>query len=87
MAQTPGWEPEKELQASEVPVAEGLWAYRLSVMGKLDGVAVLQNFFLVAAPGGEQVVVTITMTPKQADKLGARDLTLVGGLGVPAAKK
>jgi hypothetical protein len=86
MNETPGWEPEKELQAGEVP-SEGRWVYRLSVLGQLDGVAVLQNFYLVAAPGGEQMVVTFTLTPKQVDKLGPRDLTFVGSLEVPAAKK
>ncbi len=46
--------------------------------------AVLQNFYVVAAPSGEQVVLVFTMTPKQVDKLGARDLSLVGSLDVPA---
>jgi hypothetical protein len=87
MEQTPGWEPSKELQAGEVPISDGLWAFRLSALGKLDGVDVMQNFFLIADKDGEQVIVTITMTPKQAEKLGARDLALIGGLGVPAAKK
>jgi hypothetical protein len=48
-------------------------------------VAVLQNFYLVAAPTGEQVVLTFTLTAKQADKLGARDLSLAGSIEVPAA--
>jgi hypothetical protein len=87
MDDTPGWEPEKELQAGEVTVGEGLWAYRVSVLGKLDDLDVMQNFYLIAAPGGEQMVVAFTLTPKQADKLGARDLTLVGGLTLPATKK
>jgi hypothetical protein len=87
MERTPGWEPDKELQSGEVTVGEGLWGYRLSMLGKLDNVEVLQNFYLLAAPGGEQLVATFTLTPKQADKLGARDLALVGGLALPAPKK
>lgn len=87
MNATPGWEPQRELQAGEVPTeGEGRWAYRVSVQGQLDGMAVVQNFYLVAAPGGEQIVVAVTMTPKQADKLGARDLTLVGSLELTPAK-
>jgi hypothetical protein len=86
MNETPAWELEKELQEGEVP-AEGRWVYRYSVLGQLDGVAVMQNFYLIAAPTGEQVVLVFTLTPKQADKLGARDLTLVGGLEVPAPTK
>jgi hypothetical protein len=50
-------------------------------------VAVVQNFYLLAAPGGEQLVIAVTMTPKQADKLGARDLTLVASLEIPAGGK
>jgi hypothetical protein len=87
MNETSGWRPEKELQAGEVPSSDGHWVYRYSVLGQLDGVAVLQNFYLVAGPGGEQVVLAFTMTPKQVDKLGARDLSLVGSLEVPAPGK
>jgi hypothetical protein len=86
MDETTGWRPERELQAGEVPSADGRWVYRLSVLGELHGVAVLQNFYLVAAPGGEQVVLAFTLAPKQADKLGARDLSLAGSIEVPAAK-
>lgn len=83
MNSTSGWRPEKELQASEVP-AEGKYLYRLSEVGQLDGVQVLQNFFLVAAPSGEQVVLTFTLAPKLADKLGARDLSIAASIEVPA---
>jgi hypothetical protein len=88
MNDTPGWEPERELQAAEVPAeGDGRWVYRVSVQGQLDGVAVVQNFYLVAGPGGEQVVVAVTMTPKQADKLGARDLTLIASLELAPSGK
>jgi hypothetical protein len=88
MNATPGWEPQRELQAGEVSTeGDGRWAYRVSVQGQLDGVAVVQNFYVVAAPGGEQVVIAVTMTPKAADKLGARDLTLVGSLELKSDAK
>jgi hypothetical protein len=87
MADTPGWEAEKELQAGEVPAADGSWVYRLSTLGQLDGVAVMQNFYLVAGPGGEQVVVAVTLTPKKADALGSRDLSLAGSIEFPPAGK
>jgi hypothetical protein len=86
MNETTGWRPERELQAGEIP-AQGKWIYRLSQLGQLNGVSVLQNFYLVAAPTGEQVVLTFTLSPKMADKLGARDLSLAGSLEVPASKK
>jgi hypothetical protein len=85
MAGTSGWRPEKELQAEVVPSTDGRWMYRLSVLGKLDGESVVQNFYLVAAPTGEQVVLTFTLSPKQVDKLGARDLSLAASIEVPAA--
>jgi hypothetical protein len=85
MRNTSGWRPEKELQSGEVPSTEGKYIYRLSEQGQLDGVAVLQNFFLVAAPTGEQVVLTFTLSPKLADKLGARDLSMATSIEVPAA--
>jgi hypothetical protein len=84
MNNTPSWSPEKELQAGEAPAPEGRWIYRISMVGKMDDLAVLQNFYLVAAPGGEQVIVAVTLTPKEAEKLGARDLALVGGIDLPA---
>jgi hypothetical protein len=82
---TPGWVPEQELQAGEVPgLAQPV--YRLAIAGKMDDVAVVQNFYLVAGKNGEQVIVTFTMTPKQVEKFGARDLNLIGSLEVPARK-
>jgi hypothetical protein len=81
-----GWEPEKELQAGEVKNEDKRWVYRISEVGNLGGVPTMQNFYLVASPEGEQVVIVFSMNPKQADKLGARDLTFVGSLEVPGAK-
>jgi hypothetical protein len=80
MARTPGWEPETELQAGEVPTDDNRWIYRLSAQGKMDEETVVQNFFLVASPEGDQVVLAFTMTPKQADRLGTRDLSLAGSI-------
>ncbi|HVS36323.1 MAG TPA: hypothetical protein VMS17_12205 [Gemmataceae bacterium] len=84
MNDTPGWEPAMDLQDGEAPSTDDRWIYRLSQLGKMDNVDVLQNFYLVAAPTGEQMVAAVTLTPKQADKLGARDLSLVGGIELPA---
>jgi hypothetical protein len=84
MNKTSGWKPEREIQADKVPSTDGKYIYRLSVQGQLDGLQVLQTFFLVANNDGDQVVVTFTMPPRNADKLGARDLSLAGSLEVPA---
>ncbi|MGH7169899.1 MAG: hypothetical protein ACRELF_13675 [Gemmataceae bacterium] len=82
-----GWEAEKVLQAGEVPSDNGRWVYRYSTSGHLDGLIVVQNCYLVATPEGEQMIVVFTMTPKQVDKLGARDLSLIGSLEIPASTK
>ncbi|HZV04581.1 MAG TPA: hypothetical protein VE999_05785 [Gemmataceae bacterium] len=82
-----GWQPDKELQAGEVPAENGRWVYRYSSSGQMDGVAAVQNCYLIATPEGEQMIVVFTMTPKQVDKLGARDLSLIGSLEIPAATK
>jgi hypothetical protein len=86
MAKTPGWEMDKELQVGEVPSEGGRWMYRVSAQGQLDGSNVLQNFYLIAGPNGEQVVVVFTLTPKQADRLGSRDLSLAGSIDFPKKK-
>ena len=75
---------EKELLADEIPGTEGRYIYRIAAQGKMDASDVVQHFYLVAATTGEQVVVTFTMTPRLVEKLGARDLNLIGGLLVPA---
>jgi hypothetical protein len=87
MAETAGWEADQVLQAGEVNAEEGRWVYRISALGKLDGLKVMQNFYLVAGPKGDQVVLVFTMTPAQAQKIGTRDLSLVGSLDFPAAAK
>jgi hypothetical protein len=87
MNEMPGWQMEKELQVGEVPADNGRWVYRYSASGQMDGVAAVQNCYLLATPEGEQMIVVFTMTPKQVDKLGARDLSLIGSLEIPAATK
>jgi hypothetical protein len=88
IAGSPSWELEKLLQAGEVPPGgEGRWIYRVSMLGKMDGLAVMQNCFLVAGPNGDQVIVAVTLTPKKAEQLGSRDLSLAGSIEFPSEKK
>jgi hypothetical protein len=86
MASTPGWEQENVLQAGEVLKEKERWVCRVAAVGQMDGLKLMQNFYLVAGPGGDQVVLAFTFTEAQADKLGARDLALVNGLDLPAKK-
>jgi hypothetical protein len=89
MARTPGWEMEQELQVGEVPLPKGddRWVYRVSALGKMDGLAVMQNFYLVAGPGGKQVVLLFTLTPKKAQKLADRDLSMACSIDFPGTHK
>src|SRR5262249_54816132 len=50
MASSTGWEQDEVIQSGEVKSEEGRWVYRISAMGKLDGLKVMQNFYLIASP-------------------------------------
>jgi hypothetical protein len=86
MGETPGWEPQDELQAGEVPAEGGRWIYRISALGELDDTKVMQNFYLVAGPDGQQVVLAFTLAPKQADRLGSRDLSMAASTLIPGSR-
>ena len=53
---SPGFTVDQTLQADEVPDDEKRWIYRVSVVGQSDEIQVLQNYYAVAGPGGDQVV-------------------------------
>ena len=87
MDETPGWQMEQELQAGEVPSDGGRWIFRLATQGSLDGAKVMQNFYLVAGPKGDQVVVAFTFAPKNAERLATRDLALAASIQFERVKK
>lgn len=80
VGQSPGWDMEEIVESGEVPTDEGRWIYRVTARGELDGAKVVQNFILLAGPKGDQVVVTFTMKPANAAKIGTRDLALVNAI-------
>jgi hypothetical protein len=84
MIASPGWSLEEVLQEGEMPgQPAGRWVYRLAARGQMESISVLQVFYLVAGPLGDQAVIAITFKPAQAAKLGARDVLLVDGLEFP----
>ena len=87
IAETPGWVADKVLKTEEVQAAAGSghWIYQVTAEGAMEGVKALQHFYLVAGPQGDQVLVTFTMTPAQAQRLGTRDMDLLRGIAFPAA--
>jgi hypothetical protein len=83
VSQAPGWEAENVEKGSVVSAPGGCWIYRIGASGTLNGVRAVQYFYLVAGPQGDQVVLTFTMAPAQAQTLNTRDLEVVRGLTFP----
>lgn len=83
VASTPGWKQDQILQEG-IMESPGRWVYRVSASGELRDRKVVQNFYLIAMPTGEQVVIAVTTEQGQAQKLGDRDLGLVSNLEIPA---
>ncbi len=86
MKTTPGWTEDQLLEKTELKAEKGHALYRVTASGTLDQVKAVQSFYLVAGPGGEQLIVSFLVVPSQVQKLGARDLELVRGISFPAAE-
>jgi len=86
IARVPGWEAAEALSDGEVK-AEGKWVYRWSGKGKQDGNAVVQSFYLIAAPSGEQLTVMLLCAPDKVGKLADREKELIDGITFPEVKK
>ncbi|HKA05609.1 MAG TPA: hypothetical protein VKD71_00035, partial [Gemmataceae bacterium] len=75
-----GWKVEEVLERGEVPTDSGRWIYHTSARGDLEGSKVVQNFYVAADANGDQVIVTFTMRPAAAARLGTRDLAIVNAI-------
>ena len=80
VSSAPGWTPGKILVDRELPAPAGKWLYRLTMDGKMEDVPVIQTFYLLAGPQGEQIVVTVAVKPEKEKALAARDLNLVNSI-------
>jgi hypothetical protein len=81
MMSSPGWRFEEALHEGEMPgQSNGKWAYRFAARGQMGEAEVVQVFYLVAGPRGDQVVVAVTFKPEMASKLGGRDAALLDGI-------
>jgi hypothetical protein len=78
-----GWKMEQVLERVEVPTDADRWICRITARGELDGTKVIQNFYVVAAATGDQMIVTFTMKPTAAERLGTRDLAIVTAIDFP----
>ena len=79
----PNWKVEQVTDRTEVPTDPDRWAYRISARGALDGSPVVQHFYVVANASGDQVILTFTMRPAGASRIGTRDLELVNAIDFP----
>lgn len=82
MLRSPGWTAEQAIGEGEIPGRNGRRIFRLAARGHMDNIPVVQTFYLVAFPSGEQIVVAVTTKPTQVEKLAARDLSLLDGLSI-----
>jgi hypothetical protein len=84
MKASAGWQqkdgPPLEATDKAVKSANGYGILRITAEGKLGPVDALRRFYLIAAPGGEQILIDFTMVPSQAAKLDNRDERLVQSL-------
>lgn len=81
LAKIPGWQPSEVLADAEMPSTDGRWAYKFSAKGKQDSADVVQTFYLLAGPNGNQMAVTFLSEPVKAAKLADRETELLKGLG------
>ena len=86
IARVPGWEPADTSTAGEVPATEGKWVYRWSAKGKQDGQPVVQTFYLIAGPSGDQITIAVLSDVDKAAKLGEREAELLLGVSFPEKK-
>ncbi len=76
----PGWTLGKVLFDREMPATAGRWLYRLSIEGKMEDVPVVQTFYLLAGPQGDQLAVTVATKPDKLKAIGNRDMNLVNSI-------
>jgi hypothetical protein len=82
-AEGTGWKLDQILDRQEIPTNSDRWAYRIAARGTLEGSAVIQHFYVVAAANGDQMILTFTMKPASVGLLGNRDLALVNAIAFP----
>lgn len=80
VSEAPGWVVGRVFEDGELPTDGGRWLYRVAAEGRIQDKAVVQSFHLLAGPQGDQVVVTIALTPDKLKAVGTRDVGLVNGI-------
>jgi hypothetical protein len=86
VAELPGWTVEQVIEDAELPTDAGRWLYRVTAVGKMQDLPVVQSFHLLAGPQGDQIVVTFAMKPEKVKAVGTRDAGLVNAIEFGAKK-
>jgi len=86
IAKLPGWEPGEVLEESEMPGKPGRWGYKLSAKGKQDSTDVIQTFYLLSGPLGDQVAATVLSTPGKIAAVGTGETELLRSIVLPEKK-
>jgi hypothetical protein len=86
VTELPGWTVERVIEDTELPTDGGRWLYRLTAVGRMQDLPVVQSFHLLAGPQGDQVVVTFAMKPEKVKAVGTRDVGLVNAIEFGAKK-
>jgi hypothetical protein len=86
IAKLQGWEPGEVLEDSEMPGKPGRWGYKLSVKGKQDATDVIQTFYLLSGPLGDQVAVTVLSSPGKIAAVGTGETELLKSISLPEKK-
>lgn len=79
-SEAPGWQVEEVLEDGPIASNSQRYIYRHSLRGVLEGLKVVQTYYLIANPTGEQAIVTFTMRPGAMAQVGERDLALINAL-------
>ena len=74
------------VQSGVVPSGSGHWIYRITAAGKSNETPVLQNYFAVAGPQGDQVILIFTTEVNQSERLASRDLAIAATVSFSQGK-
>jgi hypothetical protein len=84
IGQTRAWKEERVAEKNDKLQIEGNRAYKYSASGRLDGSDVVQYFYLLASPQGDQLFVSFTLSPNQVKALNFRNEAFVHAITFPA---
>ncbi len=80
IVESKGWTFEEILDAGQVASEEDRWIYRIVAKGEMDGMKVIQGYYMIVGPQGDHLLATFTSKAGNANKLGTSDVELVNSI-------